>query len=238
MLERRRVALAGLEDGDGDLLVEWSAPADAKLEDVDAWRLASPHWTPKRERLIAKAAAGGEAGRGRPGGRGARPRAVLPLAVAEPVAGQADGAAGEHGRPAPARALGLARGVRARLRPADRRARGRLRPRGGSRLLLAPAGTVGSPSTAGRARTGTRPSSTSSACTPPAPSRSSTSAPPCSTACRGRAGRRARSGWPRPGPGSPSSATWPRRGCWRTRTRPSWTRRSRRRRSASRRWAS
>ena len=26
MLERRRVALAGLEDGDGDLLVEWSAP--------------------------------------------------------------------------------------------------------------------------------------------------------------------------------------------------------------------
>ena len=54
MLERRRVALAGLEEGDGDLLVEWSAPADAKLEDVSAWRLASPHWTAKRERLISK----------------------------------------------------------------------------------------------------------------------------------------------------------------------------------------
>ena len=54
MLERRRVALAGLEDGDGDLLIEWSAPHDAELADVEAWRLASPHWTPKRERMIGK----------------------------------------------------------------------------------------------------------------------------------------------------------------------------------------
>ena len=54
MLERRKVALAGLEEGDGDLLIEWSAPRNAKLEDVDAWRLASPHWTPRRERLIRK----------------------------------------------------------------------------------------------------------------------------------------------------------------------------------------
>ena len=54
MLERRRVALAGLEDGDGDLLVEWSAPHDADLEDRVAWRQASPHWTSKRERLISK----------------------------------------------------------------------------------------------------------------------------------------------------------------------------------------
>jgi hypothetical protein len=54
MLDRRRVALAGLEAGDGDLLIEWSAPQDARLEDVQAWRLASPHWTQKRERLIRK----------------------------------------------------------------------------------------------------------------------------------------------------------------------------------------
>ena len=54
MLDRRRIALAGLEEGDGDLLIEWSAPADAKLDDVAAWRLASPHWTQKRERLISK----------------------------------------------------------------------------------------------------------------------------------------------------------------------------------------
>jgi hypothetical protein len=54
MLDRRRVALAGLEQGDGDLLVEWSTPQDAQLDDVAGWRLASPHWTSKRERLISK----------------------------------------------------------------------------------------------------------------------------------------------------------------------------------------
>lgn len=54
MLDRRRVALAGLEQGDGDLLVEWSTPHAAVLDDVDGWRLASPHWTQKRERLISK----------------------------------------------------------------------------------------------------------------------------------------------------------------------------------------
>jgi hypothetical protein len=55
MLERRRLALAGLEEADGDLLIEWSAPADAELEDVAAWRQASPHWGPRRERLVGKA---------------------------------------------------------------------------------------------------------------------------------------------------------------------------------------
>lgn len=54
MLTRRQVGLAGLEIGDGDLLLEWSAPHGAALDDVDAWRLASPHWTPQRERLIRK----------------------------------------------------------------------------------------------------------------------------------------------------------------------------------------
>jgi hypothetical protein len=54
MLRRRALALADLEGGDGDLLIEWSAPADAELDDLDAWRLASPHWTARRERLISK----------------------------------------------------------------------------------------------------------------------------------------------------------------------------------------
>jgi hypothetical protein len=54
MLSRRQVALAQLEDGDGDLLVEWSAPKSAALEDVQAWKLASPHWTAQRQRLIQK----------------------------------------------------------------------------------------------------------------------------------------------------------------------------------------
>ena len=34
------------------LLVEWSAPGDTALDDRAAWRLASPHWTPARERLL------------------------------------------------------------------------------------------------------------------------------------------------------------------------------------------
>jgi hypothetical protein len=54
MLGRRQAALAQLETGDGDLLIEWSAPAGAELDDIAAWRLASPHWTPNRQRLIEK----------------------------------------------------------------------------------------------------------------------------------------------------------------------------------------
>src|SRR4029077_8423806 len=30
------------------LLLEWSAPPEAYVDDRDAWRLASPHWTPAR----------------------------------------------------------------------------------------------------------------------------------------------------------------------------------------------
>jgi hypothetical protein len=62
MLGRRQVALAELEQGDGDLLIEWSAPRDARIDDVDAWRLASPHWTPRRERLIRKQLTAAQAG--------------------------------------------------------------------------------------------------------------------------------------------------------------------------------
>lgn len=54
MLGRRKVALAQLEEGAGDLLIEWSAPAGAGLDDLAAWRLASPHWTAQRERMIRR----------------------------------------------------------------------------------------------------------------------------------------------------------------------------------------
>lgn len=54
MLTRRRVALDHLESGSGDLLIEWSAPRGAPIDDLDAWRLASPHWTPHRQKLISK----------------------------------------------------------------------------------------------------------------------------------------------------------------------------------------
>lgn len=54
MLGRRLGALAELETGEGDLLLEWSAPRQAALDDRQVWRLASPHWTPGRERLISK----------------------------------------------------------------------------------------------------------------------------------------------------------------------------------------
>jgi len=53
MLNRRQVALEQLETGAGDLLVEWSAPRDASLEDRHAWRQASPFWSPQREQLLS-----------------------------------------------------------------------------------------------------------------------------------------------------------------------------------------
>lgn len=54
MVGRRKVSLTTLEAPDGDLLIEWSAPAEAPLDDRDGWRLASPHWTRQRDRLIAR----------------------------------------------------------------------------------------------------------------------------------------------------------------------------------------
>jgi hypothetical protein len=54
MLGRRQLALTELESGGGDLLIEWSAPRAAEMDDVAAWRQASPHWTQNRERLITR----------------------------------------------------------------------------------------------------------------------------------------------------------------------------------------
>jgi hypothetical protein len=54
MLARRKAALERLESGDGDLLIEWSTPSTVPLDDVAGWRMASPHWTPQRERLVRR----------------------------------------------------------------------------------------------------------------------------------------------------------------------------------------
>jgi hypothetical protein len=38
--------------GGPSLLLEWSAPRTAEVDDRDAWRAASPHWSVSRERLL------------------------------------------------------------------------------------------------------------------------------------------------------------------------------------------
>ena len=62
MVGRRARALEHLGDGDGPLLLEWSAAPDVALDDRSAWRMASPHWTPQRELLIARRLEGALAG--------------------------------------------------------------------------------------------------------------------------------------------------------------------------------
>ena len=64
MLGRRAAALSSLSAPDDCLLVEWSAPRTVDLGDVSGWRAASPHWTPKRERLIRAALTRALAGNG------------------------------------------------------------------------------------------------------------------------------------------------------------------------------
>jgi hypothetical protein len=56
MLERRANALGDLYSGaEGRLLLEWSTPAHLDRGDPLGWRMASPHWSAQRERLVAKA---------------------------------------------------------------------------------------------------------------------------------------------------------------------------------------
>lgn len=64
MMDRRSSALEALADPFGEaLLIEWSAPPDADVHDREAWRLASPHWDHRRERLVARALTRALAGR-------------------------------------------------------------------------------------------------------------------------------------------------------------------------------
>jgi len=51
MIDRRLAAI----DDPSVLLMEWSAAPGCELDDIDEWRLASPHWHPKRESLIRRA---------------------------------------------------------------------------------------------------------------------------------------------------------------------------------------
>jgi hypothetical protein len=57
MLNRRRGMLGRLDDPGSELLIEWSAPRSVDLADRGGWRLASPHWTGQRERVIGDALA-------------------------------------------------------------------------------------------------------------------------------------------------------------------------------------
>jgi hypothetical protein len=59
---RRTAALGQLAEPDATLLIEWSAHRDADIDDRDAWRRASPHWSAGRERLIDKRVASVRAG--------------------------------------------------------------------------------------------------------------------------------------------------------------------------------
>src|SRR5262249_16089529 len=54
MLTRRKVALDELETGHGDLLVEWSAPRSALIDEPATWRQASPHWSAQRQKQISR----------------------------------------------------------------------------------------------------------------------------------------------------------------------------------------
>jgi hypothetical protein len=57
-LDRRRAAMAELTEPESRLIVEWSADPDTvDVDDVNAWRQASPEWTTQRERLMRKSLA-------------------------------------------------------------------------------------------------------------------------------------------------------------------------------------
>jgi hypothetical protein len=63
MIDRRRAALELLDEpGVGDLLLEWSAPPGCDIRDPAMWRMASPHWSEQRERIIRGAVARAVAG--------------------------------------------------------------------------------------------------------------------------------------------------------------------------------
>ena len=54
MLSRRLAAIDLLEQGTGELIIEWSASAGVELDDERAWRQASPHWSDGRRKTVAR----------------------------------------------------------------------------------------------------------------------------------------------------------------------------------------
>jgi hypothetical protein len=65
--ERRAAALREMIEPGDTLLIEWSAPRSAAIGDRQAWRAASPHWTPRREALVARACQRAVLGQSQPG---------------------------------------------------------------------------------------------------------------------------------------------------------------------------
>jgi len=61
---RRAGAIDQLRDPEDVLLLEWSAHEESELEDEDAWRAASPHWSPRRASMIRSKVARALAGEG------------------------------------------------------------------------------------------------------------------------------------------------------------------------------
>lgn len=55
MLGERALAIVQLFSPEDTLLLEWSTPVDVELDDVGGWRMASPHWSEQRRRMIASA---------------------------------------------------------------------------------------------------------------------------------------------------------------------------------------
>ena len=43
-----------MEQGTGELIIEWSASAGVELDDERAWRQASPHWSDGRRKTVAR----------------------------------------------------------------------------------------------------------------------------------------------------------------------------------------
>ncbi len=55
MLNRRHQALQEIDAPDDTLILEWSTPRSYELDDVEGWRMASPHWSARREKLMRRA---------------------------------------------------------------------------------------------------------------------------------------------------------------------------------------
>jgi len=58
----RSAALLQLDAPESMVLLEWSARRDAEVDDLTAWRQASPHWSPGRQRLLEQKLARAQAG--------------------------------------------------------------------------------------------------------------------------------------------------------------------------------
>ncbi len=65
LIPHRRVGLLQtLREPTTSMILEWSAPRDADIEDPATWRMASPHWSKGRERRVADALARAMRGEG------------------------------------------------------------------------------------------------------------------------------------------------------------------------------